>query len=115
MPQSYINGFQMSWRVNTSGPEGRPIFHLEYQTINHIFTLRAIIEEARHRSSKVYCCFVDFQKAFDIVPREALFQRLCDIGISETLLVAIMRLYESVLGHLWMTHDLLTSSKVPLG
>jgi hypothetical protein len=27
----------------------------------------AIIEEARHQSSKVYCCFVDFQKAFDFV------------------------------------------------
>jgi hypothetical protein len=55
---------------------------------------------------KVYSCFVDFQKAFDTVPREALFQRLRDIGISETLLVAIMRLYESVLGRLRMAHDL---------
>ncbi|KAH9293842.1 hypothetical protein KI387_040956, partial [Taxus chinensis] len=39
-------------------------------------------------------------KAFDSVPREALFRRLRDIGISETLLTAIMRLYEEVLGRL---------------
>jgi hypothetical protein len=43
---------------------------------------------------------------FDTVPRDALFQRLRDIGISETLLVAIMRLYESVLGRLRMAHGL---------
>ena len=59
-----------------------------------------MIEEARHRFSKVYCCFVDFRKAFDLVSREDLFQRLRDIGISTKLLTAIMRLYESILGRL---------------
>ena len=59
-----------------------------------------MIEDARHRSLKVYCCFVDFRKAFDSVPREDLFQRLRDIGISTTFLTATMRLYESVLGRL---------------
>jgi hypothetical protein len=72
---------------------------------DHIFTLEAIIEEARHRSSRVYCCFVDFQKAFDTMPR-SLYSRDFDINISETLLAAIMRLYESVLGRLRLAHDL---------
>ncbi|KAH9300762.1 hypothetical protein KI387_012345, partial [Taxus chinensis] len=69
-------------------------------TTDHILTLRAIIKEARHRLCRVFCCFVDFRKAFDSVPREALFCKLRDIGISETLLVAITRLYEEVLGRL---------------
>jgi hypothetical protein len=86
--------------------KGQAGFRPDYQTTDHIFTLRAIIEEARHRSSRVYCCFVDFRKAFDTVPREALFQRLRDINISETLLAAIMRLYESVLGRLRLAHGL---------
>lgn len=77
---------------------GQAGFKPAHQTIDHIFTLRAVIEEARHRSLKVYCCFVDFWKAFDSVSREDFFQRLRDIGISTTLLTAIMRLYESVLG-----------------
>jgi hypothetical protein len=42
---------------------------------------------------------------FDIVPREGLFQRLRDINMSKTLLAAIMRLYEAVLGRLRLTHD----------
>jgi hypothetical protein len=53
--------------------KGQVGFRLDYQTTDHIFTLSAIIEEARYCSSKVYCCFVDFWKAFDIVPLEALF------------------------------------------
>jgi hypothetical protein len=55
---------------------------------------------------KVYSCFVDIRKEFDTVPRDALSQRLRDIGIFETLLVAIMRLNESVSRHLGMTHGL---------
>jgi hypothetical protein len=106
MPQLYINDFLMIWRVVISELRDRPVSAQDYQTTDHIFTLRAIIEEARHRSSKVYCCFVDFRKAFDTVPREALFQRLRDINISETLLAAIMRLYESVLGRLRLAHGL---------
>jgi hypothetical protein len=40
------------------------------------------------------------------VPREELFQRLRDIGIFETHLAFIMRLYESVLGRLKIAHGL---------
>ena len=80
--------------------KGQAGFRPDHQTTDHIFTLWAIIKEARHRSSKVYSCFVDFRKAFDSILREDLFQRLREIGISSTLLTAVMRLYESVLGRL---------------
>jgi hypothetical protein len=36
--------------------------------------------------------FVDLEKAFDIVQREALFQRLHDTDVSKTLLTVIVRL-----------------------
>ena len=77
---------------------GQAGFRANYLTMDHIFTLLTIIEEARHRSEKVYYCFVDFCKAFDSVPRMALFQRLQEIGISAMLLTAIMRLYETIVG-----------------
>jgi len=85
---------------------GQTGFQPDHQTIDHIFTLCVVIEEAQHHSSKVYCCFVYFRKAFDSVLREALLQRLRDIGISATLLTAIMHLYESVLGHLHAAHGM---------
>lgn len=86
--------------------KGQVRFRADYQTVDHIFTLRAIIEEARHHLKKVYSCFVDFRMAFDSIPRAALFQRLRDIGISKILLTAIMRLYETVIGRLRTTEGL---------
>ena len=80
---------------------GQVGFWIYYQTMDHIFTLWTIIEEARHISEIFYCCFVDFWKAFDSVPRVALFERLREIGISEMLRIAIMRLYETVVGRFW--------------
>jgi len=74
--------------------KGQARFQHEQQTIDHILTLWAIIEEVHHRSLKVSCCFVDFQKALDYVSCEALFNRLRDIGISDTLPTAIMHLYK---------------------
>ena len=44
-----------------------------FSSMDHVFMLRAIIEEGKHHSQKVYCCFVNFCKAFDSIPRLALF------------------------------------------
>jgi len=41
---------------------------------------------------------------FDTIPREALFQRLHDIDILETLLIVIMRLYELIISLLRTMH-----------
>ena len=66
----------------------------------------SIIQERRHHSSKVFCFFVDFQKDFDSVLREVMFQRLKDISIFQILIVIIMRLYEVVHGHLCTSYGL---------
>jgi len=86
--------------------KGHVGFEPTHETIDHIFTLQAIIGASQNRSSKVYYCFVYFWKDFYFVPREALFQRLKDIGISHTLLTSIMHLYESVLGFLHRVHGI---------
>jgi hypothetical protein len=58
--------------------KGKARFKNSYQSMDNIFsfTLQAITKEARQQSSKVFGCFVDFHKAFDLVPRVSLFQRL---------------------------------------
>ena len=74
---------------------GKTSFRADFQTMDHIVTLHAIIKEARHISMKVYCCFVDFRKAFDSISRMDLFERLWEIGILEMLLLLLdyMRLW----------------------
>jgi len=44
-------------------------------------------------SGKLYCCFVDFKKAFDTVPRGLLWQVLERVGIRGPILDCIKSLY----------------------
>ena len=43
--------------------------------------------------AKLYCCFVDFKKAFDTVPRGLLWQVLETVGIRGPTLDCIKSLY----------------------
>jgi len=67
----YLSRMADSWRFQAIGKDG---FHKYYRTFDHIFTLEAIIEEARFQKSPVFCYFVDFTKAFDNVPRYRLME-----------------------------------------
>ena len=49
-------------------------FREGYSTIDHIFSLYAMIKKQFTKDRKLYVtCFVDYRKAFDYVDREALF------------------------------------------
>ena len=41
---------------------GHASFRKGFTTLDHIFTLRALIEEGRAHNKRIYCCFVDFKK-----------------------------------------------------
>ncbi|MCO5609097.1 hypothetical protein L7F22_063319 [Adiantum nelumboides] len=77
---------------------GQAGFRRTFSTVDHIFTLRCLIEQSRSRGRRLYCCFVDFRKAFDTVPRERLLQRLISLGIPQDMIWAIYALYERVSG-----------------
>ena len=77
---------------------GQAGFRRTFSTIDHIFVLRCLIDGAKVRKKKLYCCFVDFRKAFDTVPRERLFRRLQSLGVPSEMIWAIYTLYERVTG-----------------
>ena len=52
------------------------------------------MEESRLQGKTLYCCFVDFKKAFDIVPQSELWNRMAEIDMPLEYRVA--RLYEQV-------------------
>ena len=47
---------------------GQAGFRPKHSTVDHLFILRVIMEESRLQGKTLCCCFVDFKKAFDIVP-----------------------------------------------
>jgi hypothetical protein len=43
--------------------------------------LWTLIEQSKAKKKALYFCFVDFKKAFDIVPHEMLWQVLVGLGV----------------------------------
>lgn len=71
-------------------------FRPKHSTVDHSITLRHIIEKAWARKDEVFCCFVDFKKAFDTIPRDKLWARMEELGIPANLRVVVHKMYEEV-------------------
>jgi hypothetical protein len=52
--------------------KGKAGFRPKHSTIDHGITLRHIIEKVWEKKEEAFCCFIDFIKTFDMVPRESL-------------------------------------------
>ena len=56
-------------------------FKENHSTIDAIFILNHFIEEQIRNRKKLYCCFVDFQKAYDLINRNSLWYMMIKEGI----------------------------------
>ena len=65
-------------------------------TIDCIFTLHAIISKTLHAGEKLYCVFIDYEKAFDKIDRPLLWQKLTAEKVSSKLVKAISSMYTVV-------------------
>ncbi|KAG7305516.1 hypothetical protein JYU34_009592 [Plutella xylostella] len=61
-------------------PETQFGFRPDRGTCEAIFSVRQIQEKSREQGQNLYLCFVDLEKAFDSVPREALWMVLEKVG-----------------------------------
>ena len=69
-------------------------FRQHYSTIDNCFILETLIESRlRKKGQKLYACFIDFRKAFDFVPRSALWYKLYKIGIQGKFLRLLISMY----------------------
>ena len=68
---------------------GQTSIRTNHSSVNHLVTLRVIMEESRLKGERI-CCFVDFRKAFDIVPRSECWKVMIEIGLPLQYRVAIV-------------------------
>ncbi len=78
--------------------KGKAGFRKDFRTTDNIFVLKSLIDKQTQTrrgkaSGKLYCCFVDFKKAFDTVPRGLLWQVLERVGPRGPILDCIKSLY----------------------
>ena len=71
-------------------------FQKNKSTIDCIFIFHSIISKILDNKEKLYCCFIDYQKAFDSVNRSFLWQKLLRNGCSKIMLKALYAMYQSV-------------------
>ena len=77
--------------------KGQEGFRRQHSTTDHLVTLRIIVEECRNDKSNLFCCFVDFRKDFDTIPRNNLWNRLEELKVPFELRAVAIRLYENVI------------------
>ncbi|KAK3537609.1 hypothetical protein QTP70_017005, partial [Hemibagrus guttatus] len=71
--------------------------NLGYRRSNAVFvqlyTLHRVLEGSWEFAQPVHMCFVDLEKAFERVPRDILWEVLCEYGVRGPLLRAVRSLY----------------------
>jgi hypothetical protein len=63
-------------------------------TLDQLYTLHRVLEGSWEFAQPVHMCFVDLEKAFDCVPRGALWGVLWEYGVRGPLLRAVRSLYD---------------------
>ena len=77
-------------------PEEQAGFRRGYSTIDHIFTLYAMVSKCFAKNRKLYVAFIDFSKCFDSINRSALFNVLKRHGLSGDFLLTVQCMYDHV-------------------
>ena len=68
-------------------------FRPGYSTADHIFSLKCIIDIYLSSNKKLFCAFVDYEKAFDKVNRVFLWQKLLKNNINGKIFNVIVNMY----------------------
>lgn len=76
--------------------ENQAGFRAGYSTLDHMFVLKCIIDLYKWKKKKLFCLFVDYSKAFDMVWREGLWCKLVKSNITGKILNVIKSMYENI-------------------
>lgn len=77
-------------------PEEQAGFRKGRGYVDQIFTLNALIQmQLRHKSQKLYACFVDFRRCFDLLVHKIMWQKLYSMGVSPKLIRLFQALFKN--------------------
>ena len=50
-------------------------FRKGYSTLDHVFTFKCLLDLYTSKKKRLYCCFVDYRKAFDTIDRTGSYRQ----------------------------------------
>ena len=71
-------------------------FRHGYSTIDNLFVLYSFFEILKRKKKKMYCAFIDFEKAFDKIWREGLWYKLLLNNINGKMFYVIRNMYKNI-------------------
>ena len=76
--------------------ENQAGFRQHHSTLDHIFTLKSLIDIYFKKQKKMFCAFIDYSKAFDSVWRPGLWYKLIKSGITGKMYTLIYNMYQDI-------------------
>ena len=71
-------------------------FKGNYSTVDAIFILNHFIQEKLRIKKTLFCCFVDFRKAYDLINRNCLWYKLIKGGIDGKISNVLRSMYKDI-------------------
>lgn len=68
-------------------------FRKDRSTVQQILILRLLAEKAKRSGTKIYNCFVDFQKAFDTIKHKIIWMVLKSYGVDNKVITLLQQIY----------------------
>ena len=65
-------------------------------TVDCLFILQSVVKNQLYHKRKLYCAFIDFQKPFDLIYRNGIWYKLCEMGASLRFVKSVKAIYNSV-------------------
>ena len=92
-----ILNYRLSNYIESSGilGEEQAGFREGYSTLDHVFVLYSIIDLYLQKKKRIYCAFIDYKKAFDLIDRSSLWSKLISNGINGKVITVIYNMYNN--------------------
>lgn len=85
---------RMQCKLESEIAEEQAGFRAKRGTRDQITNLRIIVEKSKEYSQPLYMCFVDFQKAFDMVKHGDMWMTMLEMGFPPHLIQILRNLYK---------------------
>lgn len=84
---------RISVRLEENQPVEQAGFRKDYSTIDHIHTIKQLLQKYNEYNKTIYLAFIDYSKAFDSLKHESVWQSLKEQGIRNAYINIIKNIY----------------------
>ena len=70
-------------------------FRSGFSTTYHMFALKSLIDIYSSKRKRLYCCYIDYSKAFDTISRSELWSKLIKCNVSGKIFRVVYNMYKS--------------------